>query len=272
MAAAEYVLIGGGAGLSNAAGLTYGGERFERYFSDYRERYGISDMYAGMFYPFETAEERWAHHARHIAVNRFDPPAAPLYKALYALVRNTDYFVLTTNVESQFEKAGFARGQIFEAQGNYGFLQCAKGCCDKLYGDEETIREMLARTEDFRIPSELLPVCPVCGGALDIHIRKDGYFVQNGDWYAMAANYEAFAAKALRARTVLLELGVGFNTPTIIRFPFEQMVYRNPRALLIRCNREYPDGCRETAGQTVSFSEEMRDVIAGLRAAARADG
>lgn len=258
---ADFLLLGGGAGLSAAAGLDYGGARFDKYFSDYKERYGISDMYAGMFYPFGSAEERWAHHARHILVNRFEEPASPLYRRLFSLFGGREHFVITTNVESQFEKAGFDAAKIFEVQGNYGFLQCAKGCHDRLYADEGLIREMVSETREFRIPSALIPRCPVCGEEMEIHIRKDTRFVENADWHRMRERYEAFLQRAARGRTVLLELGVGFNTPGIIRFPFEQMTYENENATLIRCNRDAPEGFPETRKRTIAFTENMNEVF-----------
>lgn len=258
---ADFLLLGGGAGLSAAAGLDYGGARFDKYFSDYKERYGISDMYAGMFYLFGSAEERWAHHARHILVNRFEEPASPLYRRLFSLFGGREHFVITTNVESQFEKAGFDAAKIFEVQGNYGFLQCAKGCHDRLYADEGLVREMVGKTREFRIPSALIPRCPVCGEEMEIHIRKDARFVENADWHRMRERYEAFLQRAARGRTVLLELGVGFNTPGIIRFPFEQMTYENENATLIRCNRDAPEGFPETRKRTIAFTENMNEVF-----------
>lgn len=264
LAQAEAVLIGGGAGLSAAAGIAYGGERFLRYFSDYRDRYGFGDMYEGMFYPFPTQEEIWAHHARHILVNRFEAGETELYRTLKALVSGREYFVVTTNVDGQFTKAGFDRDRIFEVQGDYGYLQCAKGCHDKIYYDEGCVREMVAKTAEFRIPSELIPKCPVCGGAMEVHVRKDAYFVQNRDWYGMQERYSAFLGRYRDRNIVFLELGVGFNTPTIIRFPFESMVYHNAKSVLIRCNRDAPDGFRETKSRTISFPEDMNEVIGAL--------
>lgn len=261
---AGFIVIGGGAGLSEAAGLHYSGSRFEENFVDFKGRYGMTDMYTAGFYPFGTQEEKWAYWSRHILLNRWAPPALPLYKALYALVRDKNYFVLTTNVDGQFEKAGFDPDRIFDVQGDYGQIQCAKGCHDKLYGDETLVREMAAEQKDCRIPSRLVPKCPVCGGEMEVHVRKDGYFVQDKAWYEAADRYDKFIAGVAGKRTVFLEAGVGYNTPAIIRFPFERMVYRNDRASLIRINRDYPGPIDENRERTISFSEEMKQVISDL--------
>lgn len=261
---AGFIVIGGDAGLSEAAGLHYSGSRFEENFVDFKGRYGMTDMYTAGFYPFGTQEEKWAYWSRHILLNRWAPPALPLYKALYALVRDKNYFVLTTNVDGQFEKAGFDPARTFAVQGDYGQIQCAKGCHDKLYGDETLVREMAAEQKDCRIPSRLVPKCPVCGGEMEVHVRKDGYFVQDKAWYEAADRYDKFIAGVAGKRTVFLEAGVGYNTPAIIRFPFERMVYRNDRASLIRINRDYPGPIDENRERTISFSEEMKQVISDL--------
>lgn len=183
---AERVVIGGGAGLSSAAGFAYSGGRFAENFADFAVKYGMTDMYSAGFYPFETQEEKWAYWSRHIALNRWEPPAQPLYRKLFALVKDKEYFVLTTNVDGQFEKAGFLPERTFAVQGDYGLIQCAKGCHDKLYDDRALVSRMVAKQRDCRIPSALVPVCPVCGGPMEVHVRKDGYFVQDKAWYEAA--------------------------------------------------------------------------------------
>lgn len=258
---ADCILIGAGAGLSAAAGLTYSGKRFTKHFSDFIAKYGVEDMYSATFYPFETQEEFWAHWARHIDVNRYAQPATELYHMLLQLVQGKDYFVVTTNVESQFEKAGFPKDHIFEVQGNYGFLQCAKGCHDKLYDNEKLIKTMTAHTKDCKIPSFLVPKCPVCGGQMDVNVRKSQYFVQDKNWHDACERYESWLRKHRNKRIVFLELGVGFNTPTIIRVPFEQMTLHNKKAVLIRLNRDFPFGVKENEKKTIAFDEEMLTVI-----------
>ena len=261
---AEYIVIGGGAGLSSAAGLTYAGERFSENFADFIKKYGMTDMYTASFYPFATQEEKWAYWSRHIFLNRYAPPALPLYRKLYELVRRKEHFVLTTNVDYQFHKAGFAPERIFAVQGDYGKIQCAKGCHDKLYDNEELVRRMVNEQKNCRVPSELVPKCPVCGGEMEVNVRKDEYFVQDAAWYDANMRYGAFMEKARGKKTLLLELGVGYNTPTIIRFPFERLTYREKDGHLVRLNRDYPDGAPENRKKTITFSENMAKVLSEL--------
>lgn len=264
VATADRVLIGAGAGLSAAAGLAYSGPRFTDNFADFIEKYGVEDMYSASFYPFKTPEELWAHWARHIHVNRFAEPPAELYRALLRLVERKDYFVITTNVESQFEKAGFPAERIFEVQGNYAYLQCAEACHDTLYYNEDIVERMLAATSDCRIPTSLVPVCPVCGGGMDVNLRHNERFVQDSAWRAAGRRFKAFANGRAGSRVVYLELGVGFNTPGIIRYPFERLVYGDEAAALVRLNRDDPRGFPETADRTVAFDEDMGAVIGDL--------
>lgn len=262
---ADAVVIGAGAGLSAAAGLDYSGPEFKREFADYIAKYGFPDLYSSSFYDFPTEEERWARWARHIDYARFRPGAFPLYSELFNLVKDKNYFVITTNVDAQFRKAGFNPERIFEVQGDYGLMQCAVGCHPKTYSDKETVEEILKHSHDLTVDSEYVPVCPVCGGNMDVHVRKNQYFVQDEQWNKAATSYEQFMTKyADKGRVVLLELGVGYNTPAIIRYPFEQIAYRNPNATLIRLNADYPKGPRETASRTIAFTENMQDVITRL--------
>ena len=260
----EVILIGGGAGLSAAAGLDYSGKRFTDNFADFIEKYGITDMYAGSFYPFKTEEELWAHWARHIEINRYAIPATGLYQDIFELVRQKEFFVLSTNVESQFVKAGFPEEKVFEIQGDYAFIQCSKACHDTLYDNAEMIKKMLANTHDCKIPTELVPKCPVCGGSMDVNLRHNQYFVQDNAWYVAEKRYEAFLSASQGKKLTLLEFGVGFNTPGIIRYPFETMTYQNPQATLIRFNRDYPMGAKENAEKTISFSEDIGQIVEAL--------
>ncbi|MDN5316462.1 MAG: hypothetical protein PWR08_586 [Thermoanaerobacterium sp.] len=261
---AEYILIGAGAGLSDAAGIKYSGKRFTDNFYDFIEKYEMKDMYTSSFYQFKTMEEKWAYWARHISLNRFETPATKLYKKFYQLVKEKKYFVITTNVDHQFWKAGFPDEKIFATQGDYGYIQCAVGCHDKVYDDEELVREMLKKTKDCKIPSELVPKCPVCGGEMDVNLRKDKYFVQDEAWYKACDRYNAFVNEIQGKQVVLMELGVGFNTPSIIRYPFEMMAYQNPNATLIRLNRDHPEGIIENKFKTIAFNEDMMEVIGDL--------
>lgn len=263
--AVDAVVIGAGAGLSAAAGLDYSGPGFKKEFADYIERYGFPDLYSSSFYEFPTEEERWARWARHIDYARFRPGAFPLYRDLLELVKDRNYFVITTNVDGQFRKAGFEADKIFEVQGDYGLMQCATGCHPKVYSDKEAVKEILEHSHDLTVDPKYVPVCPVCGGPMDVHVRKNGFFVEDEDWRRAAERYEEFMQRyAATKKIVLLELGIGYNTPAIIRYPFEQITYRNPNATIIRLNSEYPQGPAETASRTISFTENMADVITAL--------
>ncbi|MFF2449048.1 Sir2 family NAD-dependent protein deacetylase [Neobacillus sp. NPDC058068] len=261
---AEWILVGGGAGVSAAAGITYSRKRFTENFAPFIEKYGLTDMYSSGFYPFPTQEERWAYWAKHIFVNRYEPSATRLFEDIFKLVKDKNYFVITTNVDSQFEKSGFPTEKVFEVQGNYGYLQCAKGCHNKVYFNETLIKEMVNETVDCKIPSELVPKCPVCGGSMDPHLRINQYFVQNEKWYELNKTYNQFIQDSEGKKIIYLELGVGFNTPGIIRYPFEQMTHHNKNATLIRFNKEHPEGAKENRDKTIAFTEDMQDVVSAL--------
>ena len=235
---ADAVLIGAGAGLSASAGLTYSGERFERYFSDFHQRYGITDMYSGGFYPYDTLEEYWAWWSRHIFYNRYADAPVPVYQVLLSLVKNKDYFVLTTNVDHQFQKAGFDKQRLFYTQGDYGLWQCLKACHNKTYDNESSVRRMVEQQQDMKIPSELIPHCPVCGAPMIMNLRCDDTFVQDEGWYAAAERYSDFVKQHRSGKILYLELGVGNNTPAIIKYPFWRMTLQNPNAIYASINLE----------------------------------
>lgn len=235
---AEYVLIGAGAGLSAAAGLTYSGKRFRDNFGEFIEKYGMQDMYSAGFYPFETEEERWAYWCRHSYVNRIVPSAMPLYELLFEMVKDKDYFVLTTNVDHQFQKAGFQDEKIFATQGDYGLIQCMKGCHPKTYDAISMFTQMNQTQKNCKIPSYMVPRCPVCGGPMAMNLRCDQYFVEDDAWNQAAENYGKYLKKMKKGKVLLLELGVGFNTPMIIRFPFEKLVREHKNMKLVRLNRD----------------------------------
>ena len=256
----DYIIVGAGAGLSTAAGIDYGGKRHEKYFGDFIEKYGFTDMYSSSFYQFETPEEQWAYWARHIFANRFDVGKTSVYTKLLKLVENKEYFVITTNVDHQFWINGFDDERIYATQGDYGLLQCSKGCHDKLYPNEDLVYECLEKTEDCRIPTELVPYCPVCGEEMDVNLRKDNYFVEDQKWHEMNEKYYDFL-NGIDGKFVFIEIGVGFNTPTIIRFPFEQMTYNNDDAVLIRLNLDYPQAIEENKDKTISFDEDVEEIL-----------
>ena len=260
---AEYVVIGAGAGLSAAAGLEYSGRRFTDHFGDFIRRYRFTDLYTSSFYPFKTEEERWAYWARHIRQNRYDEAGTELYRMLFRAVGRKEWFVITTNVDGQFEKAGFDRERIFAVQGDYAYLQCAEACHDKLYYNEALVHEMSRNTENCRIPASLVPRCPVCGGAMEVNLRKDDHFVQDAHWYESHERYQAFMQKSCRRNTLLLELGVGYNTPTIIRFPFERMASQADNITLVRINRDYAEK-QAPVRSFIPFREDMNKIVTDI--------
>lgn len=227
---ADAIIVGAGSGLSTAAGLTYSDERFERLFGDFATRYGFSDMYAGGFYPYDSLEEYWAFWSRYVMCNRYEPAPKPVYERLLALVRGRDYFVITTNVDHCFQRAGFDKQRLFYTQGDYGLFQCSRPCCQQTWGNEQAIRAMFEQQEDLRIPSELVPHCPNCGAPMTMNLRCDDTFVENEGWHRAASRYNDFLRRHEGMRTLLLELGVGGNTPGIIKYPFWQMCAGNPQA------------------------------------------
>lgn len=264
---ADRILIGAGAGLSAAAGLLYSGKRFTDNFSDFIEKYGsmyMTDMYTAGFYPFPTQEAKWGYWSKHSMVNRFLPPALPLYKMLYELVREKEYFVLTTNVDHQFWKAGFADESIFATQGDYGLIQCEKGCHQKIYDADKIFHEMDQARKDCMIPSYMVPKCPVCGGNMAMHLRCDQYFVEDKHWHDAAGRYVDFAEQIGDSKTVLLELGVGFNTPAIIRYPFEKMMETNKNLSLIRLNLEEAVVPKNFGKRAIGIKADIAKVITDL--------
>ena len=234
---ADAVVIGAGARLSTSAGFTYDGERFHKYFADFEAKYGFHDMYSGGFYPYATPEEHWAYWSRYILINRYTDAPKPVYKELFRLVKDKDYFVITTNVDHCFQEAGFDKKRLFYTQGDYGLFQCSEPCCQETWDNEAVIRRMVAEQKDMKIPSELIPCCPHCGKPLTMNLRSDDRFVEDEGWHAAAERYANFLRTREGQKILFLELGVGYNTPVIIKYPFWQMTAKNPRATYACINR-----------------------------------
>lgn len=228
---ADAVVIGAGAGLSASAGFTYSGDRFKEYFSDFESAYGFHDMYTGGFYPYETPEEYWAYWSRYIYINRYQNAPKPVYDNLFQLIRSKDYFVITTNVDHCFQKAGFDKKRLFYTQGDYGLWQCSVPCHNKTYDNEETVRRMVKEQKNRKIPSDLVPLCPVCGEPMTMNLRADDKFVEDEGWHRAAERYENFLCSRNGQRILFLELGVGGNTPVIIKYPFWRMTAQNPTSV-----------------------------------------
>lgn len=260
----EAVVIGAGTGLSAAAGFTYSGERFKKYFSDFIDKYNFRDMYSGGFYPFETPEEHWAYWSRYIMINRYLEPPLPVYDKLLSLVKDKDYFVLTTNVDHCFQRAGFDKKRLFYTQGDYGLFQCSKPCCSETFDNEEIVRQMYAAQKNMKIPSELIPVCPHCGRPLTMNLRADDTFVQDSGWYKASKSYSNFLRTNGSGRILYLELGVGFNTPVIIKYQFIKLTAENPHAVYACVNLGEAYAPDEIAERSVVINADIGEVIQTL--------
>ena len=261
IATADAIIIGAGAGLSASAGFDYSGERFEKYFADFHEKYGITDMYSGGFYPFETLNEYWAWWSRLILVNRYDIPVGKPYTDLLKSVADKDYFVLTTNVDHQFQLAGFDKKRLFYTQGDYGLFQCSEPCRNETFDNENAVRAMVKQQQNMKIPDELIPKCPHCGKPMAMNLRCDDSFVQDESWYAAAERYEEFIRRHKNLHILFLELGVGFNTPGIIKYPFTQMTAINPKAVYACVNMKEAYAPREISDRAVCIDGDIGDVI-----------
>ena len=243
----DAVVIGAGAGLSTSAGFTYTGERFHKYFQDFINKYGFKDMYSGGFYPFGTVEEHWAYWSRYIYINRYMDVTNDTYENLRKLVEGKQIQVLSTNVDHCFQKAGFDKERLFYTQGDYGLFQCSVPCHQDTYDNEETVRSMMeaqgyvlekdkapylpeGATLKMEIPTELVPRCPVCGRPMTMNLRADNTFVEDEGWHRAAGRYQDFLDRHRKERVLFLELGVGYNTPGIIKYPFWQMTHQWPDA------------------------------------------
>ena len=261
---AEAVIIGAGAGLSASAGFVYTGERFQAYFSDFEEKYGFHDMYSGGFYPYKTLEEYWAYWSRYIYLNRYMDPPRPVYEDLLELVKDKDYFVLTTNVDHCFQKAGFEKERLFYTQGDYGLFQCSEPCCQETWDNEEIVGEMIRRQDHMKISRDLVPHCPRCGKPLTMNLRADDTFVQDEGWYQASRRYSRFLTEHQDEKILFLELGVGYNTPVIIKYPFWQMTAKNPRAVYACVNYGDAAAPGEIAKQAICIDRDIGDVLKKL--------
>ena len=261
---ADCIIIGAGAGLSTAAGFTYSGERMKKYFADFVEKYGFKDMYSGGFYPFPTLEEQWAYWSRYIYINRYMDVDNGTYKRLFELVKDKDYFVLTTNVDHQFQKAGFDKKRLFYTQGDYGLWQCSEPCHQKTYDNEETVRAMFETQKDMRVPSELVPHCPVCGKPMSMNLRADDTFVEDEGWHDAAERYDDFLQAHEGKHILFMELGVGMNTPVIIKIPFMKMTAQNPKAVYACLNYGEVFAPDEIAGQSILIDGDIHDILSEI--------
>lgn len=278
---ADAIVIGAGAGLSISAGFTYSGERFDKYFSDFKERYKFTDMYSGGFYPYETLEEHWAFWSRYIYINRYMDAPKPVYDNLYELVKDKDYFVITTNVDHCFQKAGFDKHRLYYTQGDYGLFQCSEPCHKETYDNEDIIRKMvMAQGYEFKedgslylpegrnlkltVPSELVPYCPECGKPMSMNLRSDNTFVEDEGWHMAAKRYEQFLERHKNLNIVFIELGIGYNTPVIIKYPFWQMTDKWQHAHYICLNYGQAYAPDEIKDKSVCVNKDIDEVIRRL--------
>ena len=303
----KIVVVGAGAGLSTSAGFTYTGERFEKYFSDFGRKYGFTDMYSGGFYPYSSYEEFWAYWSRYIMINRYIDAPEPVYEKLLQLLENKDYFVITTNVDHCFQKAGFDKARLYYMQGDYGLFQCSEPCHQETYDNEPEIRlmweaqgadilshsERSEESEIFRlaqddgdvsaipqhdkplmkIPTALIPHCPRCGKPMSMNLRSDNTFVQDAGWYEAAKRYQDFLVSrnaAKEGKVLFLELGVGGNTPGIIKYPFWRMTTLNKNAMYVCINFGEAVVPPEIAGRSLCINADIGEVIKLLEAGCKA--
>lgn len=266
---AEYVLIGAGAGMSTAAGAQYGGKFFEENFGEFQKKYGkgpyMQDMYSAGFYPFPDEESYWGYWSKQTLLAGITLNVTPLHRLLLESLSDKKLFVLSTNADAQFVKAGLPDEKIFCTQGDYFHIQCGKGCHDKTYDAVELFCQMDQARTDCKIPSSMVPKCPVCGGSMDMNLRKDNFFVQDVAWYEAEERFSNYLSEAINKKLVLLELGVGFNTPTIIRFPFEKLVREHDNISLIRLNLDQavvPESFGERAVDiNADMAESIKDIV-----------
>lgn len=279
---ADAVLIGAGAGLSSSAGLTYSGERFERYFSDFYKQYGITDMYSGGFYPYNTLEEYWAYWSRYVYINRYMSAPKPVYNKLYELVKEKDYFVLTTNVDHCFQKAGFDKRRLFYTQGDYGLFQCSEPCHAAVYENKERICTMVeaqgyvidsdgalvlpeGTTPKMAVPSKLVPYCPKCGKPMSMNLRADHTFVEGEGWHQAAEHYADFLQKHEKAKMLFLETAVGFNTPAIVKYNFWRMTCEREDAMYICLNNGEAYAPDEIKNRSICINGDIGAILDQLK-------
>lgn len=261
---ADSIVIGAGSGLSVSGGLTYAGERFEKNFADFISKYHFRDMYSATFHPYNSLEEYWAYMSRHINMNRYAEPVGEPYTQLLKLIKDKDYFVITTNVDHQFQKAGIDRHRLFYTQGDYGLWQCSAPCCMQTFDNEKMVMTMIAEQKDLRIPTKLIPLCPKCGKPMSMNLRCDHTFVQDNGWNMAANRYEDFICRHANCKVLYLELGVGGNTPVIIKYPFWKKTANNPDATYVCINLDEAVCPNQIAKQSICIGEDISKVLNDL--------
>ncbi len=265
IAKADTIIIGAGAGLSASAGLLYSGERFTSNFPDFIAKYKLPDMYSAAFHTYKNPQEHWAYWSRHIQLNRYTPLDSDVYSNLLALVSSKDYFAITTNVDHLFQRSGFDKQRLFYTQGDYGLWQCSKPCHYRTYDNHDAITKMIVAQQDMSIPRELVPHCPECGAPMDMNLRKDSTFVQDSGWDSASARYQAFIDEHQDSNLLFIELGVGYNTPSIIKYPFWQMTYNLPSANMVSINLNDSELPKELGTKAFSIGGDIGEIIRGAK-------
>ena len=279
---ADAIVIGAGAGMSTAAGFTYSGERFEKYFFDFSRQYGFDEMYSGGFYVLRLKPEiRWAYWARYIYVNRYLNPPKDTYKKLLDLVKDKDYFVITTNVDHCFQKAGFDKKRLFYTQGDYGLFQSVNPGIKETFDNEEWVMKAM-EAQGFvknsegifevpkdgnllmELPTELLPKCPLDGSDMTTNLRADDSFVEDDGWHRASGAYADFLRRHEGLRVLYLELGVGSNTPVIIKYPFWQMTAHNPKATYACINYGEAYAPAEIEDRSICIDGDIDEILTEL--------
>ena len=260
----EYILIGAGAGLSTSAGFLYDGKRFEDNFKDYIKKYGFTDMYSAGFYNFPTLEEYWAYFSLYVYINRYDIEENETYLNLYNIVKNKNYFVITTNVDGRFADSKFDKDKIFAVQGDFSLFQCSKPCRQETFYNEKYIREMIKYKKEMKIPTELIPKCPYCGENMSMNLRADSTFVQDKNWDKQKLKYENFLKNSNNSKILFLELGVGFNTPSIIKYNFWRMTLNNKKSVYASINLGECYGASDIEERSICIDSDISEVLKKL--------
>lgn len=260
----EYILIGAGAGLSTSAGFLYDGKRFEDNFKDYIKKYGFTDMYSAGFYNFPTLEEYWAYFSLNVYINRFDIEENETYLNLYNIVKNKNYFVITTNVDGRFADSKFDKDKIFAVQGDFSLFQCSKPCRQETFYNEKYIREMIKYKKEMKIPTELIPKCPYCGRNMSMNLRADSTFVQDKNWDKQKSKYENFLKNSNNSKILFLELGVGFNTPSIIKYNFWRMTLNNKKSVYASINLGECYSASDIEERSICIDADISEVLKKL--------
>ncbi len=260
----ETIVVGAGAGLSASAGLLYTGERFERLFADYIKAYGLHDMYSAAFYPYPSEEALWGYWSLHIYHNRYAAVLNSTYDKLKKMVEDKNHFVITTNADHLFIQSGFDKERLFYTQGDYGLFQCSVPCHQKTYDNKKEIYEMVARQKNLKIPGELVPHCPRCGKVMTQNLRKDSTFVEDEGWHNAQNRYANFLQENQRKAVLYLELGIGGNTPGIIKYPFWQYVHQNKNAQYVCINLQEAAAPSEIIDRSVLLQEDIGSVLQDL--------